>query len=615
MAKIATYAIDATPTVDDKVIGTDVDNELITKNYKIGDIIAMIPGGSLSVQSLNTLTGAVKLAAGTNIGLAVDATKNEIVISSTASAGGITSVDGATGPAIDLLGKGGITITAVGNLINIDGSGISSGVTSIDGATGPSVDLVGKGGITVTTVGNVIDIDGSGIGGSPGAPLNGIQVNVAGSFDAYDYLISNPTSKTLDLGNGSIGKGGSIAGIVNLFNGAGDQNQFGSVRWYDAVSSSNYVGIIGPGSMEKAANYDIALPGNPPSANQILAVKNGATTSPWELVWTANSGSSEDVKFKIDATDTQAGYWADKIFPGGGITKTTLTDASGVKTVQLNQSLPTIVNSIKVGNSTRIGTFEFAGSGITIKSGGAGEPDNIITFAGGGGSPAGVAGSVQFNDGTNFSAYTGFTFDKTTAMLTLGQSAAPTNLGGILRVEGNGTTYGGKVELETGSSKGTPEIISLCGPSIGVKQEIHLPQTVATAVTQVLGIKSITGTLVQTEWKASSSGALPYTSYEAMWTLSGNTFTLRELNNTTTFTFLWTNNSNGTISITSSGNMGANVLVLVNGNGGTKENKIEAFFAGYDNSTIVTLNKLDRDFQNAQGDILQGNFELRIYPV
>ena len=136
MAKIATYAIDATPTVDDKVIGTDVDNELITKNYKIGDIIAMIPGGSLSVQSLNTLTGAVKLAAGTNIGLAVDATKNEIVISSTASAGGITSVDGATGPAIDLLGKGGITITAVGNLINIDGSGISSGITSVDGATG-----------------------------------------------------------------------------------------------------------------------------------------------------------------------------------------------------------------------------------------------------------------------------------------------------------------------------------------------------------------------------------------------------------------------------------------------------------------------------------------------
>ena len=505
MAKIATYAIDATPTVDDKVIGTDVDNELITKNYKIGDIIAMVPGGSLSVQSLNTLTGAVKLAAGTNIGLALDASKNEIVISSTGG-GSITSVDGATGPAIDLAGKGGITVTTVGNLINIDGSGISSGVTSIDGATGPTVDIAGKGGITVTTVGDLINIDGTGIGGSPGTPVNGIQVNVASAFGAYDWLTANPTSNTLDLGNGSIGKGGTTAGIVNLFNASGDANALGSVRWYDFASSNNYVGIVGPGSMEKSVSYDIALPQNEPLANQILAVKNGATSTPWELVWTTNSSSSEDVKFKIDATDTQAGYWSDKIIPGGGITKTILTDGSGVKTVQLNQSLPTIVNSIKVGNSTRIGTFEFAGSGVSMTSGGAGQPDNIITFAGGGGSPAGVAGSVQFNDGTAFSAYTGFTFDKATAMLTLGQSAAPTNLGGILRVEGNGSTYGGKVELETGSSKGAPEIISLCGPTIGVKQEIHLPQTVATAVTQVLGIKSITGTLVQTEWKASSSG-------------------------------------------------------------------------------------------------------------
>jgi len=575
MARIATYAIDATPTLEDKVIGTDVENELITKNYKIGDIIAMVPGGSSSVQSLNTLTGAVNLSAGTNIGLAVDTTKNEIVISSTASAGGITSIEGATGPAIDLAGKGGITISAVGNLINIDGSGIS--------------------------------------GGTPGAPLNGIQVNVAGSFAAYDYLISNPTSNTLDLGNGSIGKGGSIAGIVNLFNGAGDQNQFGSVRWYDFVSSNNYVGIVGPGSMEKAVSYDIALPGNEPSANQILAVKNGATSSPWELVWTNQSGgSSEDVKFKIEATDGAAGYWRDKVEMGSGLTQTFSTDDQGFKKVQLNQSLPSIVNSIKVGSSTAIGTFEFTGSGVTMT---AGVP-NVIDFAGGGSAtaPAGVAGSVQFNDGTNFSAYTGFTFDKATCMLTLGQSTAPTSLGGILRVEGNGSTYGGKVELETGTSKGTPEIISICGPSSGVKQEIHLPQTVATATTQVLGVKSITGTEVQTEWKA-SGGALPYTSYEAQWSLSGNSFTLTELNNTTGFTFLWTNNSNGTISITSSAGMGGGVLVFVNGNGGTKEQKLEAFFAGYNGTNIVTLNKLDGTFQNVQGDILSGNFELRIYPV
>ena len=413
----------------------------------------------------------------------------------------------------------------------------------------------------------------------------------------------------MDLGNGSIGKGGSIAGIVNLFNGAGDQNQFGSVRWYDAVSSSNYVGIIGPGSMEKSVDYDIALPGNEPTANQILAVKSSATSSPWELVWDNPSGGGggtvTDVSVVVNPTPADAIDL--RVFDSSTTPRIEL-DFKGVIGQYIN-------GAGELKNFDAMTTLTTTGSSGAATYDSSTNTLNVPNYAGGSTAPAGVAGSVQFNDGTNFSAYTGFTFDKTTCMLTLGQNANPTNLGGILRIEGNGSTYGGKVEIETGTSKGTPEIISICGPSSGVKQEIHLPQTVATATTQVLGVKSITGTEVQTEWKAASGGALPYTSYEAMWTLSGNTFTLRELNNTTTFTFLWTNNSNGTISITSNGNMGANVLVLVNGSGGTKENKIEAFFAGYDNSTIVTLNKLDRDFQNAQGDILQGNFELRIYPV
>ena len=42
MAKISTYAIDAQPEINDKVIGTDVSDSDITKNYKIGDIISLI---------------------------------------------------------------------------------------------------------------------------------------------------------------------------------------------------------------------------------------------------------------------------------------------------------------------------------------------------------------------------------------------------------------------------------------------------------------------------------------------------------------------------------------------------------------------------------------------
>jgi len=41
MAKISTYAIDGTPSLNDKVIGTDVNDNNITKNYTISDILSL----------------------------------------------------------------------------------------------------------------------------------------------------------------------------------------------------------------------------------------------------------------------------------------------------------------------------------------------------------------------------------------------------------------------------------------------------------------------------------------------------------------------------------------------------------------------------------------------
>jgi len=43
MAKISTYVIDSTPQLNDKVIGTDVNDNNVTKNYTIGDIISLVP--------------------------------------------------------------------------------------------------------------------------------------------------------------------------------------------------------------------------------------------------------------------------------------------------------------------------------------------------------------------------------------------------------------------------------------------------------------------------------------------------------------------------------------------------------------------------------------------
>lgn len=49
MARIRKYPIDATPTISDKLIGTDVDNEDITMNYTIGAILDLAPAAT-SVQ-------------------------------------------------------------------------------------------------------------------------------------------------------------------------------------------------------------------------------------------------------------------------------------------------------------------------------------------------------------------------------------------------------------------------------------------------------------------------------------------------------------------------------------------------------------------------------------
>jgi len=78
MPKISTYNT-VTPTLNDKVIGTDKDNNNATKNFTISDIVALFPGGDNSVQSLNALVGALSLIAGNSINIVTDGTKNIVV--------------------------------------------------------------------------------------------------------------------------------------------------------------------------------------------------------------------------------------------------------------------------------------------------------------------------------------------------------------------------------------------------------------------------------------------------------------------------------------------------------------------------------------------------------
>lgn len=90
MARISTYANDATPTLQDKVIGTNVDDSNITMNYPISDILG------LGVSSCNSLTGALQIVGGT--GVTVTSSGTTITLTAAATAG-VNSVT-ATAPVI-----------------------------------------------------------------------------------------------------------------------------------------------------------------------------------------------------------------------------------------------------------------------------------------------------------------------------------------------------------------------------------------------------------------------------------------------------------------------------------------------------------------------------------
>ena len=248
MARISTYAIDGLPTVNDKVIGTDAENADVTMNYTIGDIIGLVPGGASSVQSLNSLTGA-----------------------------------------LTLVGAGGNTITVSGTTITITGTPSSGGglVTSLT--------TVGTSGASTLTGGvlNIPNYTTSGGGGTVTDVSVLVNPTPADSIDLRVFDSTTTPRIELDF-NGVVGQYINGAGELKSFNAMTTLTTTGTsgAATYDSSTNTLNIPVITGGSTLPYTTYVARYSTSGTSASpQELENTTGGT-----FTWARKTGLSEQIE-------------------------------------------------------------------------------------------------------------------------------------------------------------------------------------------------------------------------------------------------------------------------------------------------------------------------------
>ena len=302
-------------------------------------------------------------------------------------------------------------------------------------------------------------------------------------------------------GSISIGVTGGTAGEFLAYNG----------QWA-TPTNTNSTYSLGTGS----SAGQIVLTGSNPTTSQIVTVggSNGISITQFTSgTFNVNLGlatSSTRGGVKVGFTESGKNYpvelssekmfvnvpWTDTVYT---LPEATATVRGGIELFS-NNTQTTAANSVTTTASRTYGIQLNAANQAVV---------NVPWVGGGTGSPAGVANNVQFNDGTSFSADVNFNWNSSLNKLILGKDSTPQFQEGILRLLGDGQGgTAGTIEFQSASGKsgGAAASVKLQGPVSGVTQEILLPDSLPTSNTQVLGIKTIVGTKVTTQWETPTSG-------------------------------------------------------------------------------------------------------------
>lgn len=278
MAKISSYSVNTTPSLNDKLIGTDIDNSNITKNFTISEVLAL--GGS-GVVSLNTLVGALTLVAGT--GITITPSGTDITIASTG--GGAESINGLSD----------------GTTVGTQNVGLGSGALSLN--TGSYNAASGYGALNANTTGSYNSAIGASAlflntTGQENAALGyvALRENTTGNFNAAlgsGALYSNTTgSSNTAIGYQSLNDNISGGSNIGIGKGAGDAITTGSnntiIGDYAGTTSLSDTVVIAAGTTERLKITETSFSVNgtagasgsfTASGGEVVEVVNGIITS------------------------------------------------------------------------------------------------------------------------------------------------------------------------------------------------------------------------------------------------------------------------------------------------------------------------------------------------